>query len=356
MFRRNTVFVVGAGASNELGLPIGAELSAQISEQCNIELDTWGNPASYHSEYMLGQLRHRTNGDRSQINAFLLAMREIQQALPFKDSIDAVIDQYYDRPEIAEIGKFFIASLILKAEASSKLQSTGNTAQPDLRAADKTWLHEFVRMLFDGLRADKLYEIGDNITIICFNYDRCIERYLAHAIAANYGLELQDAVQVAGRVRIIHAYGSLGALPEWVMPGHGSITPFGATNHDVWQVSKNLKTFSESIDSDTDETLKSIIRDADQYVYLGLGFGRQNMDLLSTDAFTDGIPSEREVYASGFKLPEQSRAAICSLLQQTYSKSARVSTFGRSPFERTHLELAAKAADLLHIHRYNILA
>jgi len=42
MLKQNTVFVVGAGASNEFGLPVGSQLATKISEKLNVLFDEFG--------------------------------------------------------------------------------------------------------------------------------------------------------------------------------------------------------------------------------------------------------------------------------------------------------------------------
>jgi len=39
MFKDNTVFVIGAGASQEFGFPIGSGLTQTIKKNCNFVLD-----------------------------------------------------------------------------------------------------------------------------------------------------------------------------------------------------------------------------------------------------------------------------------------------------------------------------
>ena len=42
MLREKTVFIVGAGASKEFGMPIGSELALSISKKLNVLFDDWG--------------------------------------------------------------------------------------------------------------------------------------------------------------------------------------------------------------------------------------------------------------------------------------------------------------------------
>lgn len=353
MFRRNTVFIVGAGASKELGLPTGAELSAQIVTMCDVTYNRFGEGTDPRSYRTIQEMRRQSNDDVTKINGWLAAMGDIQRALPFKDSIDAVIDQYHDRPEVAEIGKFMIAKLILDAERGSYLGLPfGDEAAANL--VTSTWLHTFCRMLFEGIRADELGSVGNNVDVICFNYDRCIEKYLVYALTRAYGLLEDEAIRVVSRVNILHVYGSLGALPDWPdgkTSKHKSA--FGSTTEDAWKVASNLRTFSESVDSDTDEKIKAIIRRGEQYVYLGLSFGRQNMDLLTTDTGERGVGMERSAFASGKGQFEQSKEIICDLIRGTYSKNHTVAV--GSSGSRTRLELDRTAKDVLDLHWHNIL-
>lgn len=355
MLRKNTVFIVGAGASKELGLPVGSELSSLISAMCDIKLDQWGRPENPGARMLLDSMNRQSEGDRSKVDGWRLAMHQIRNALPFKDSIDAVIDQYHSKPEIAEIGKFLIAKLIIDAEAKSKLApDRDGRSNPDLSRADNTWLRSFSRMLFEGLRKEKLDEIGENVSVICFNYDRCIERYLSHAVAQTYGLGIEEAVEVAARVRIIHAYGSLGALPGWPVPQSAAMSvPFGGDGHNAWQVAQNIQTFSESVDGETDELIKDAVLKGEQYVYLGLSFGRQNMQLLGANLRQSRL-NERPAYASGLGQYEQGLSAICRLIRGTYSANGIAPALrGAAPV--THVELSATAKDLLDLHWHNIL-
>lgn len=41
MFRDNTVFIIGAGASHEFGLPVGEALMKTIQINCRFRFDHW---------------------------------------------------------------------------------------------------------------------------------------------------------------------------------------------------------------------------------------------------------------------------------------------------------------------------
>lgn len=351
MFRKRTVFVVGAGASKELGMPTGGELSGLISTLCNAETNDWGAPRGRPLVDMLDALEPGARNDPAKTKRWIAVLQDIRAALPYKDSIDAVIDQYHDRPEIAAAGKYMIARFIMEAEAKSHLKpsQTGFDA-PDLARSRESWLHTFSRMLFESLRRDDLKNIGNNVGIVCFNYDRCIERYLTYAVSETYGVEPDAAMEFVSRIPLIHVYGSLGALPGWPLarPQNGSV-PFGGTGRNPVEVARYLKTFSETVDSDIDEAIGSIMRAADQYVYLGLSFGRQNMALLGNG--TKENIDERPTFASGLGQFEQGRSSIVQLLRSTYTTR----DFIFQGNGETYLELDTSAKRLLDLHWHNIL-
>src|SRR5262245_50691342 len=116
MFKKKTVFVVGAGASKELGMPLGFELAHEIANLC----------AYQHNEF--GQL----NGDRpfrtSVVKAFGIHNPEVDAAralicsgIRLVNSIDNFIDTHQGNKAVESTGKFAIAYSILIDEAKSGL-------------------------------------------------------------------------------------------------------------------------------------------------------------------------------------------------------------------------------------------
>src|SRR4029079_4092856 len=109
-------------------------------------------------------------------------------------SIDAIIDQH-ESERVERMGKLGIALEILRAEAQSKLKPPGEGRYDELsldRCKD-TWLPRLGRLVVESRKVSDLKRIFENLTIITFNYDRCIEHYLPFSLVSHYGITLQQA-------------------------------------------------------------------------------------------------------------------------------------------------------------------
>jgi len=65
-------------------------------------------------------------------------------------------------------------------------------------------------MLTEGVKCADVDEIFNNVSIVCFNYDRCIEIFLKEALITYYKIDEIKSVDLVGRLNIIHPYGSVG--------------------------------------------------------------------------------------------------------------------------------------------------
>jgi hypothetical protein len=54
-----------------------------------------------------------------------------------------------------------------------------------------------------------------SVSFIVFNYDRCLEQFLFHALQKLYGLESQEAFAMLTDLRIIHPYGADPPPLKW---------------------------------------------------------------------------------------------------------------------------------------------
>lgn len=239
-------------------------------------------------------------------------MRNIADGIYMAESIDNYIERHQDNPFVAEMGKFVIAYFLLKAEAASRLKLHGDGDRPlDLPSFGDTWLDPFTRTLISGLGKGDVDQIGSEIAIVCFNYDRCIERYLQDAISRAFHLDPSHADRIVRNIRILRPYGSLGRLPPQPRGSGDGLVPFGARPEtvDLPSVARRLRTYTEQIDDATlIADVQNTVREAKQLVFLGFGFHQQNIKLL-TGNFGDSVPA-KQVYYSGYGIPDQSVEAM----------------------------------------------
>jgi hypothetical protein len=283
---RKTVFVVGAGASYELGLPIGEGLKPKIVEALKVERG--GVRTSFVNDRVDEAVgSYVEEADRSQqVNLyaeFIEAAGIISRALPFALSIDQYLDSQQDNPTIVRLGKIGIAAAILKAERESAI---GANAAKRVRVQDNgittealgSWHMRLVQLLTAGVSRSNISSIFDEVGFIVFNYDRCIERYLSIALSRYYNTSGSDLDAAMGSLEIIHPYGKVGRL-EW-QQGGPHIRFGGEGEGYLRKVAESILTFTESADTGVTDEVQRLIAGAETVVFMGFGFLPQNVELL----------------------------------------------------------------------------
>lgn len=365
MFRNNTTFVIGAGASAEFGLPVGSELARRISRSAILKNVTGHRPEIGDDTFYHNVVRIWPNAvDRAKP---LKAARDIHEGIHTAVSIDAFIHRFPDDLYISLVGKMLIALEIAKAERDSSMwpnnwntlaQGVGtkllNDHQTELINPDDTWIGSFFRILCDGVSDPT--KLGENITIICFNYDRCIEYYLRRQIAAAYRIPLAEAHEIVMRMNIIHPYGTLGEL-TLNDSGYGEgLLSFGAEmdqNIRLEEIAKNIRTYTEQT-HDITRTLKihNAIGKSNVLVFLGFGFNNQNLDLLRVKAFPEDYDmTPRNVYTTGRGIEQQ----VSNTLRRRIGNLFNDYVPQRSTWaENIHIEHGKTCEDLFYIHNMNL--
>ena len=126
MFKKPTVVILGAGASHECGMPLGANLRNEIASGLNFYFGEGGTLRLGDSLlYELLKARHKDDHK----NMFATA-RSIAGAASDFPSIDEVLHYFRKQPLAVDIGKLAIVYYILAAEARS-----GVRIEPGKRSA-----------------------------------------------------------------------------------------------------------------------------------------------------------------------------------------------------------------------------
>jgi len=93
---------------------------------------------------------------------------------------------------------------------------------------EKTWYTPFFQLLTENRGPGNIKERFESITLIIFNYDRCVEHFIYNALQNFYGLSGPEAVELVKEINIFHPYGVVGALP-WM--GQDGAMEFGSEPH-----------------------------------------------------------------------------------------------------------------------------
>ncbi len=289
MFKPGTVLVVGAGASSEFNLPLGAGLAANIARNLAVVAGRGGFRPHLADSLAYDLTRRRYRDDKLRWDDAWAAAKTIREGILHAQSIDAFIDMHHEKLMIATFGKLQIALEILRAEGSSTLavDRSNINNRIDFRREQnaQSWLRVLAEILLEKAKASDLASIGKELTIITFNYDRCIQHYLIEALSATLAIEYVVARQVVSQMKIIHPYGKLGDLPS-ARGGSGDGVAFGADPGDigdsVWEIADGLSTFTEEMrDAGTLAEIHGAMAQATQLVFLGFGFQSQNVQLLT---------------------------------------------------------------------------
>jgi hypothetical protein len=308
-----TVLVLGAGASADFKLPDGAKLKQIVREDCDLAFDDRGGLEEDGADFFRALLNDI--GDRRTITT---AAKAIADAIPSFKSIDDFLFSHSDDEIVKRIGKMAIARTIAQAERSSFVnnlthpdESVRASAQEQVR---RTWIGTLIELLATGVPRTRPDTLFDNLTIISFNYDRCVECILFHMIQPTFRLDEDAATQVIQRLNVLRPYGGLGNLYPSSSP---SSTPFGPDPAGAAGLSSRIKVYTEEPGENRHLPLiREAVADAAKVVFLGFGFHKQNMKLLE-------VPEKRRkksVYATAFHVPTPARKAIT----KTLSKAMRV--------------------------------
>lgn len=301
MFRSKTLFIVGAGASCEFGLPSGAQIKNKIERLIDIRFSDGYSMSS--GDHQIVECFRRVARDDEQLNGNINPILHkcwlLRDALPAAISIDNLLHAHQGDLHVELAGKLAIVKAVLEAERGSIL-FPGDTHPPaiDMTKIADTWLMWFFKMAAEGITKAEVATIFDNVSIVCFNYDRCIEWFIPHALQAYFGLDPAMAKEIGGRLRVIHPYGTIGSIDA---------LHFGSKNADILTAAKSILTFSEGL---SDEAfigkIRTEVEEAETIVFLGFAFHPMNIALLTPDAESE----VSRIFATSYGLSDEDESVI----------------------------------------------
>ncbi len=281
MIKKNTLLILGAGASVNFGFPLGLALLWKIIDFLN------ENTKEFYA------LCHK-GFDETYIKKF-------RKALSCEDtSIDSFLE--YNK-EFLVIGKVSIALALLPCEITENLFVNA-------KDRERNWY----QLLFGRLSRDCPFDkFQDNkLRIITFNYDRSLEQFLYERIQSKYNSESEaDCIAKVKSIPIIHVHGRLGCLP-WQEPEneneqiieydsyktYKSVVAYPATPeqlsasilkpeypiidtyaHKAAESSKSIKIIHHEVQS-YEEKVYDLIKENNAIHFLGFGYHPENMTRL----------------------------------------------------------------------------
>lgn len=296
LFKAKTAFVIGAGASKELGLPLGGELKQHIT---NLLQPTTDNMYGFKEEATQEIIKSRFGLDAmykgDEITAIKKAAAQIVTGLRTSPSVDNLLYTHDGDGEIEQLGKATIAISILRAERQSHLFTPRRDGYDragrvqwqlglDKAELTKSWYYPLAERLFTLVSRHDIASAFRNVQFIIFNYDRCLEQFLYLVVQSHFGVGPDEAAEVLRTVSFLHPYGSLGSLP-WQRDGETTKLKLGDDEGvNYWSIAKNIQTFTESADTGIRDRARRMLAESETLIFLGFGFLEQNERLLRPPA------------------------------------------------------------------------
>jgi hypothetical protein len=322
MFRKSTVFVLGAGASWHYGYPTGEdlvervyEMAGRLEQQCQLRavatLVLMPIPkyirAHSDNEGIAGvQAGWRKAGDDCrQLRARLRAVKPL------------LIDSFLAwNKSLQEIGKLVIALVILECEATwlrdkcNQNRKLSLINSPTFRDVDiegikftkyrDDWVRFIVHKLVYGCKTSE--DIFHNyVSFVTFNYDTSLEYNLYEALNAIQMIEKKHIELFLGGDRIVHVYGSVHSCIPDVNEAVDirTVAKLGEVPQDqeeianqaslldyCYESSKYIRTVDPTEKDDTSKVsaAKHFIEDAEIVYILGYGFDSNNNRRIGIDS------------------------------------------------------------------------
>lgn len=279
MITKNTVFILGAGASQPYGFPTGKPLCSQIinsSDNKNI------------FEACLNRFRKSSDEYDLEKKEFTERIHFFQEKLraSFFESIDTFLE---NNPDFMSLGKIFIAHILIKSENPESI-IYGN---PNWYSY--LWQHCMLSS-FEELQNNK-------ISFITFNYDRSLEFFFHTAVKHGFSRSDAEVIQVLSNFKIFHFYGSLGSLPWQESSGYDY-----SSNHTLIDRYRSAIDSLHLVGKDRTKNFEmayNLIKKAERVVFLGFGYNKENLDRLEIK-----LMEGKEVWGSAYGLEEAEKRAV----------------------------------------------
>jgi hypothetical protein len=334
MFDPNkTVFILGAGASWHYGYPTGEELVKKVIAKART--------AAAHFSLVLnnadsGALTIRPNyitrnspdavpadGLTGMKAEWGNAINECNDLITRLTTVDPLVIDYFlgQNPHLGDIGKFFIAWVMLEYEAVFlKYGINNNRRELLLRTSDRTdrekassiqhlqhyndnWYRFVIHKLVTGC-PDAHSLLANKVTFVTFNYDVSLEYQLLRGLSSLAHFAGGDTVrQFFEGNRFIHIYGkvredAIAPPPSFDLDLLGGVTLDGpkaqrgppylwndtkALLDTIYEASKGIRTIAphEKTVEPAVESARRAIADANCVYILGYGFDENNSRLLA---------------------------------------------------------------------------
>ncbi|MCE5213820.1 MAG: hypothetical protein LLF83_03770 [Methanobacterium sp.] len=276
MIETPTTLILGAGASEPYGYPVGNGLRTDIISSLREMVKNnngWVNELNYSKDFV-SDFAHRL-------------------AISDAPSIDTFLEKNKNRLYYSEFGKISIVDIISRAENNLPNFQQENKNKNEFEIDH--WYKYMVKKL-SKLEVDNFFE---NLRIISYNYDRSLENYLFNPLLGY--LDTNEAVKIMNKLKIIHMYGRLDPLQwegtDWNNRYYGE----AINSNDLFKLSKTINLIHETKESHAIKIANDYIDESGKVYFLGLDLHNNlsNIEMLDTD-----LLEKKEILVTAYGLEE----------------------------------------------------
>lgn len=321
MFSRNTVFVLGAGASWHYGYPTGEELVRRVKEEAYKIKKGYNevgrnNRTAYQSPGTYPKFLYDKNGSviRQKFRSFYESISQLIKKIEAANPL--VIDDFLGmNKDIQEVGKLLIAMVLRECEKNEQIRPISET-NAFTRIADVQGIGrdsvetlteypargDWIRFITHQLTVnctDPSQLLENPVTFVTFNYDMSLENHLHEALKnytffaeggqSNRFLEKSDEYPEG---RVLHIYGQLYPFSTTGKKEKSYNNDFKLANEIdyAFDAAKNIHTIApgeKGLEKETIAAATKAILEAEYVYFLGYGFDSRNNMLLELQSIRD---------------------------------------------------------------------
>jgi hypothetical protein len=277
-----TVYIIGAGANTEVNMPDGLKLVKDIINLYSFRVNNYSQIDSGDKQIRETAIKLLESKNVKSNDAIIEYINKYKESLVEVTSIDRYIKINSEKKLEGLFCKLGISKSILDAERNSKLKNYNIRDNEDIR--ERTWYEPFFNLIQHDYNFDDLSTALKSITIIDFNYDRCINYYLFYKLKKVYNESDELVRNKLKELTVISPYGKLGDITEMKESNDNELYfgEYAASCNELDKISKRIVTYSENSDitkSNIDKCHRALAN-ANRIIFLGYHFHKQNDELL----------------------------------------------------------------------------
>ena len=280
---KDTIFILGAGASRPYGYPTAEELREDLILKYNEVVPSISN----YIPTLKQNLREYLNETKKLIEQFNHS---------HTDSIDLFLTRNQKNVN-TELGRGLILLFILWYEKHSNLRSINR---------ENDWYFEFFNELTsDILKKEDLIKLTNHkIHFITFNYDRSLENFLYVSFLNSYSLNPDETKNIMDKIfEFHHVYGKIAEL-DW-QSDKVSLAYKAAPNEELYHNPNSINLIYD--ERKADDNIQELIQTHNRIYFLGFGFAKANIEFLN---LKERLTKDHKIHATAMRLNHRRQSEI----------------------------------------------